>query len=1225
MVKNELTVVWAFIAFTVTLSAQQNEHATVPRFDNYQNWAQKQRHYYDSLQDTRGSGRKPFMREFYYNSRRLDENGQRPEPTKIVREIERYLEAQRSKNYGTATGNWQELGPFLPPGNSTNLPNGAGRINCLTFHPHKPNIIYAGAPSGGFWKTEDRGLSWQRHIDGMVRLGVSSIVVHPENTDVLYIGTGDRDANTLNGYGVWRSTDGGQRWHPWHDGMDLVTVNEILMHPDNPDILIAATNDKIYRSTDGGAHWTVSFDGYDCKDIAFHPTNPNIVYAVGDALYKSTDNGVSFQRITIPGVPSHPTLSRMAVAVSAHQPDWVYVLVGGRNGVGFLGVYRSTDQGENFVKQSDSPNILGMHHLGQDNKSQSWYDLVIYANPDNANIIYVGAINLWRSLNGGVTWELVAHRAGHGGVPAVHADVHAIERNPHTSELYLATDGGVHYTVDQGQSWMDISDGLSIAQLYKLGVSNGRTAKIIVGKQDNGTALFDGKQWMTRISGDGMEGVFDPLDEKYVYGSRPNGRILRSTNGGEDFQTILNSALTGETGDWVTPFQLHPSNTEVLFVGLQNVWMAEQVKAPAVSQIKWHQLSHWPTSEHIWALAVAPSHPNIMYVAHGGTEKLYKTTNALSGNPSWEALTDFLPNYIGIEDIEIDPADPNHLWIALGNKIYESANGGYAWTDISGSLPDININTIVRDNDSPVEALYIGMDVGVHYRDETMSDWVLFADGLPNVEVTELEIYQSKADCRSKLYAATYGNGLWMSDLYDSGNWAPEACFRTSLKTTCVGQTVRLVDQSSYSPEEWQWSISPDTYSFVNGTSATSQHPEIVLHESASYSIALTVSNASGATTTTQTDAVQTFDFRTPETFNLNFDNLTKCSTASDCEKTICNLSAHWKNRSNGQADDVDWRVHQGATPSSDTGPICDFNKSASGGRYIYLEASGGCGGSEAILESTCMALDEAYELQFAYHMYGEDMGSLHVDIDAGEGWQDNVVPPLVGNQGSEWKKHVVDLSSYLGRVIRIRLRGKTGKGYNSDLALDDIRLKPLQQNALSTVITDIHGQYRPGLGNQIVWHTDATVPGGQFELQRYDTLHREWKSLQRLTVEHTERYQSLDPHPVLGSNLYRIILREAEQTMHTSPSVQILTQAQLQFGEVFPNPMSDHFSIPIISDEKIQLPLTVTDVLGREIHRRTLNVQSGEQTIDILTAHWESGFYIVRLGEYQFKIQKMD
>ena len=213
--------------------------------------------------------------------------------------MERYYASHpNSRSYLAGDGTWSLLGPIQSPANGTGQPNGNGRLNCIAFHPTDANTIYVGAPSGGFWTSTDNGSTWTQSISGMIRLGVSSIVVDPSNPNTIYIGTGDRDGGDAPGYGVWRSTDGGLTWSSHNSGMGNRTISEIIMHPTNPSIMYAAsTNGYVYRTSNGGSTWSASsFLGVQAYDIAMHPTNSNIIYVGGGSgeFHRSTDAGVNF-------------------------------------------------------------------------------------------------------------------------------------------------------------------------------------------------------------------------------------------------------------------------------------------------------------------------------------------------------------------------------------------------------------------------------------------------------------------------------------------------------------------------------------------------------------------------------------------------------------------------------------------------------------------------------------------------------------------------------------------------------------------------------------------------------------------------------------------------------------------------------------------------------------------------------------------------------------------
>jgi photosystem II stability/assembly factor-like uncharacterized protein len=1163
---------------------------------------------FEGVEDKKGTGWKQFKRWEYYYQNRVDASGNFPAEGHVLTEMQNYYANHQMKSYLTGSGNWTALGPIYKPNNGTGQPNGNGRLNCIAFHPTDPNTIYVGAPSGGFWKSTDNGASWTEYVTGLVRLGVSSIVVHPSNPNIIYIGTGDRDAGDAPGYGVWRSTDGGLTWAAHNTGMGNRTVYEIIMDPTDPNIMIAATNSRIYRTTNGGTSWSQVFSGHSCKDIAIHPTNNNILYASGTNFYRSTNNGASWSQVTS-GVPTGA--SRMALAVSANQPNYVYILAG--SGSGLVALSRSTDSGLNFVQRSNSPNILGYPSDGSDTRSQAWYDLVLAADPTDADVIYSGGVNIWKSIDGGQNWTISAHWVG-TGADDVHADHHALDFSPHNNHLYNGNDGGLYITTDGGVIWNEFSSGLGIAQIYKIGTAQSVENTVINGYQDNGTAIYYDGPFNTEIGGDGMECIIDPTDASYMYGALYYGDIRRSTDGGASFSQIADDGTNGinESGGWVTPYALDPNNPARMYIGYKNVWRSNDVKSPAANAVAWTRISNLGGGNMV-DIAVAPSNSDVLYVSKSSSgNRLFKTTNATAGSPTFSSLQAGLPSNSNVKDIAIDPLDPNHVFIAQGNNIYESTNGGTSWTDVSGTLPNISLNTIVIDHNSAVEAMYVGMDVGVYYKDNTMADWVLYNTGLANVEVTELEIYANPAECKSKLFAATYGQGLWVSDLKDPGGLAPIACFEASTLSACVGMPIAFTSNSDYSPTSWTWTISPATFNFLNGTNANSENPEIAFTAAGTYTISLNANNSSGSDLETKTNYITVSSASTANSFNDDFESYAACATTSNCGATNCAITGSWNNLANGVDDDIDFRIDQGGTPSTGTGPSVDFNPGTATGNYAYTEASS-CFGQLAILESACILLDIDYDWEIAYHMTGNAVGELHFDIFTNGAWAEDIVPAISADQGASWLTQTIDLSPFTGETVRLRIRAITGSGFQSDIAIDDILFRP--QTILPTTLLSFKSDCKGNGSVLLEWEIAENDLNEYIEIQKFDQNTENWEILGQQEVTEAVKYRFEDHSALIGENLYRLAIVNPNGNKKYSDMVVSVCDYDKNSIQLFPNPFEETTTLQLYSHSEGTMPYHLTNLLGQELFSKNLEVQKGVNNWTISLEGLPQGVYLLYIN----------
>ncbi|MFA6481054.1 MAG: T9SS type A sorting domain-containing protein [Bacteroidales bacterium] len=786
MLKNrfDLLLLSACLLFGGLTAYSQNTPATGPKDyasypywmhmmqDPYVNFHETQKAFYAYWADrkvTRGSGYKPFKRWEYFWQPRVNPDGTFPEAGKVCREYNKYVQSNPlPAGFKTGQAAWRELGPRKRLDYGGYL--GIGRVNAVAFHPTDTATVYVGAPNGGFWITHDGGRTWGSPSDKLPSMGVSAILVNPVTPNIILIGTGDRDGGNSYGLGVFRSEDSGLTWQPSNTGMGNITIGMFAQPQSDPQLVLAAGVGGIYKSVDGGQNWVrTSPDQTYFQDIKFRPGSSRIAYATSNAgFYRTEDSGDTWT--LVPFSSGYPSGGRLVIGVTPASDNLVFLLCGAG---AFVGCYVSGNMGVTFLTLSTTPNILGWAADGSDTGSQAFYDLIIHVDENSPLILYAGGINLWKSIDGGIQWKLLTHWSG-DRANLVHADQHTFAFNPLNKRLYLGNDGGIWYTSNQGTTWKDISEGLGIGQLYKIGISNTEATKLTGGFQDNGSATMVGSDWVTTGGGDGFECAVDPYDPRYSYTSIYYGSINRFYNNGY-MVNVASKGVNGitEDGGWVTPFLIGERDGNTMVVGYKNIWISRNIKAPMVN---WTQISSRLANADYMNMAVleqSPADINILYAAREDG-KLFRTDDLLRSHVEWTDISSSLSVPAVPADLECSPYDPATVYMVLNGRVYKSITRGASWKDISGNLPEIYFSTIVLDKTSD-EGLYVGSDAGTFYKDAGMTDWVMYGESFPvSVGVTELEIYyDSRTRSGSILRASTYGRGVWEVKLAGSNAATP--------------------------------------------------------------------------------------------------------------------------------------------------------------------------------------------------------------------------------------------------------------------------------------------------------------------------------------------------------------------------------------------------------------------------------------------------------------------
>jgi hypothetical protein len=673
----------------------------------------------------KGSGHKPFMRWYNNQENQLHDDGTVLTTQEIVDiyKTEKQNSIDRSAKNISAISNWQPVFGTLP----YNSP-GQGRVQAVAVDQTDNNIIYVGTPAGGIWKSINGGTSFIPIFDEFPQIGVSGIAIDPNDHNIIYIATGDRDHSDTYCVGIYKSINAGASWTLTGTTLTGGRASDIYVNPTNSNMVWVATSSGVFRSLNAGLSWDKTLIG-NIKDIKIKPTDPTVVYAVSSStFYKSTDSGATFTIIST-GLP--PTSGRLVIDVTPANANYIYVL-SAKTDYSYQGVYKSVDSGETFTAtNTTSTNIFG-------GSTQAWYDLALAVSDTNPEEIYTGCLTVYKSLNSGATFTSVA---------GTHADIHILRF--FNNKLYDGNDGGIYLSTNKGASFTDLTKTIQNQIIYKLAVAKQTSATIFTGHQDNGChAYINNNQWKRTQGADGMDVAIDPTNQNIMYGMIQYGRVFyKNTTAGLSSSNYVTGLPTGEAdGNWVVPLAINSVGN--VFAGFTKLfrlsgsaWIQQSTEAIGTGNID--------------LIEVDPSNDNIIYVVNG--TQLYKSTDS--------GIT-FTLIYTGsaISSICVHSSDSNIIYITTSGtsgQAMKSIDGGTTFTNIAAGLPAIGKFCIKHQANSSNNPLFVGTNLGVYYKDDSMATWTAFDTNLPNVKVTDLEINYID----NNITASTFGRGVWRSPL----------------------------------------------------------------------------------------------------------------------------------------------------------------------------------------------------------------------------------------------------------------------------------------------------------------------------------------------------------------------------------------------------------------------------------------------------------------------------
>jgi hypothetical protein len=685
--------------------------------------------------------------------------------------------------------NWVPLGPAPVSGGFFNPDNNAGRMRCLAIDPGEPNIMYAGAASGGLWKSTNGGMTWMPKSDDRLSLAIGAIAIDPVNTEVIYAGTGEYvpglAGNYYYGRGLLKSIDRGEHWLETSatDATDFhfSEVARIVIDPLNTSNLFVAGSYYLRVSEDSGQTWA-TISSFPCSDVTLirNPANPGmrvlLIGMVGIGIRRITNSGSGWETTTLPfevpvegSPPDEP--KRIVFGVCRTQPNVIYAAYADSNNrVAF--VARSDDWGQTFT------------HREMPQTTATWngnYNLVIQPHPSSPDTVLFGFVEIHRSTNGGQTWESLSR----GGGLRPHFDHHAIAFHPSVNDsLFIATDGGIYFSPDVGSTWQARNMDLATLQLYDAGQHPSYDAIMLAGSQDNNGFVSTGTPiWTQQRStvaprgdvlgtGDIVVAQIDPHDPYYQYRTHYiDGSVSRSDDGGSSFSHIWDPFPDSE---WWLPFYADPRTPGVLIGG------GRQVHRSSNRGDSWEAISGNLASS-LRSIGFHPVDPSILYAGTTGGQ-IYRLSGPLSG--PWDANSvqtedvtyTGLPAEVGISSLAVDSsgsvwATTSHISDDEGSgeltnhHVFTLDEAAQTWLMKSDGLELANpINTIVIDSQDS-SRMFCGGDHGVFSWDAALQQWNDMDEGLPNSPVIKLMIHEPSR----KLRAVTYGRGVWERPLAPLG------------------------------------------------------------------------------------------------------------------------------------------------------------------------------------------------------------------------------------------------------------------------------------------------------------------------------------------------------------------------------------------------------------------------------------------------------------------------
>jgi len=691
----------------------------------------------------------------------------------------------------------------------------SGRIADIAIHPNNENIWYVAVGSGGVWMTDNAGTTWNPIFDSQPVYSIGSVTIDPSNPNIIWVGSGENVGGRHVGYGdgVYKSMDGGKSWK----NMGLKKsehISEIIVHPEDSNVVYVASQGPLwssggdrglFKTTDGGESWNKILGGSEwtgVTDIMMDSRYPNIIYAAtwdrhrtvaaymgggpDSGIHRSDDNGNTWKKLSN-GIPKS-NLGKIGIAMSYQDNDVVYAAIETDRTKG--GVYKSVNRGESWTKMSNTVSGGTGPHYYQE----------LYTSPHKFDRLYLMNVQILTSDDGGKNFrELEGRRQKH-------SDHHAIafkESDP--DYIMVGTDAGIYESFDLAKNWHYFLN-LPLTQFYKVAVNNAEPFyHIFGGTQDNGSAGgpsatdeaagITNRDWYKTLFADGHQSATDPVYNNIIYATTQEGRFHRIDLETGEQVFVQPQALEGdphERYNWDTPILVSPHDPARIYIGSYRVWQSDnrgdswspisgdltrnenRIELPIMGRKQsWDNawdvkaMSQYNT---ITSLSESPVQEGIIWA--GTDDGFIQVTS--NGGESWKSIPVTklgLPERSFVNDIKADLFDSNTVYVSLDNHkegdlspyIFKSSDLGESWESISNNIPDNTLVWRFVQDHVKKDLFFLATEFGIYTSLNGGNSWQKLG-GTPTISFRDIVIQEREND----LVGASFGRGFFVLDDYSA-------------------------------------------------------------------------------------------------------------------------------------------------------------------------------------------------------------------------------------------------------------------------------------------------------------------------------------------------------------------------------------------------------------------------------------------------------------------------